>query len=58
MNTELVISNIGQLVTCASGGRLKRGIEMLDVGLIENAAVAISDGKFVAIGRTDEVLGK
>jgi imidazolonepropionase len=56
VNADLLITNIGQLVTCASGGRPKRGSEMLDVGLIGNAAIAIKDGGFAGVGRADAVL--
>lgn len=52
---DSIIHNAGQLVTCASGGKPKRGAEMLDVGIIENGAVAIVDGKFVGVGATDEI---
>lgn len=55
MRCDLLVTNIGQLVTCASGGKPKRGIGMLDVGIIPNAAVAISDGKFVAVGNQAEI---
>lgn len=55
MNADLIIYNIGQLVTCASGGKPKRGGEMLDVGIIENGAVAIADGKFVAVGTSHDI---
>src|SRR5947207_435536 len=57
MKADLVISNIGQLVTCASGGKPKRGAEMRDVGLVENGAVAIGDGKIIAVGKSEDVLG-
>jgi imidazolonepropionase len=52
---DLIIHNAGQLVTCASDGRPRRGAEMLDVGVIENGAVAIADGKFVGVGTSDDV---
>ena len=55
MKADLVISNIGQLVTCASGGRPKRGAAMRDVGLIENGAVAVIDGKIAAIDNSDKI---
>lgn len=58
MKADLVISNIGQLVTCASGGKPKRGAGMRDVGLIENGGVAIAAGKIIAIGKSDEILSK
>ncbi len=56
MNADLIVSNIGQLVTCSSTGKPKRGAAMQDVGLIENGAVAIANGKFVGVGRSSEIL--
>ena len=55
MEADLIITNIGELVTCSSI-RPKRRSEMLDVGLIEQGAVAIKDGKFVAVGPSTNVL--
>ena len=53
---DLIIQNAGQLVTCASPGRPKRGPAMQDAGIIENGAVAIAGGKFVGVGSTAEIL--
>lgn len=50
----LIVHNIGQLVTCASPDGPKRGEAMRDVGIIENGAVAIADGRFVGVGRSDK----
>src|SRR5688572_10809021 len=55
MKVDLLVSNIGQLITCASSGGPKRGAAMSYIGLIENAAVAIKEGKFVGIGSSDVV---
>ena len=55
MQADLIIKNAGQLVTCASP-KPKRGGEMSDVGIIEGGAVAVSGGKVVAVGKTDDVL--
>ncbi|MFM9905327.1 MAG: imidazolonepropionase [Pyrinomonadaceae bacterium] len=55
-NAGLIIHNARQLVTCASGGKPKRGIDMLDVGIVENGAVAIADGKFIGVGPSSEIL--
>ncbi len=55
---DLIIHNAGQLVTCASGGKPKRGGEMLDVGIIADGAVAIADGKFVGVGTKKEILDR
>lgn len=56
MHADLVVSNIGQLVTCASHDGPKRGAAMRDVGVIQNAAVAVANGKFVAVGDSSEIL--
>ncbi|MEQ1763711.1 MAG: imidazolonepropionase [Pyrinomonadaceae bacterium] len=58
MHCDLLISNIGQLVTCASGGKPKRGVEMREVVIIENGAVAIAEGKFVSVGPHEEILAE
>ncbi len=53
---ELLVHNIGQLVTCRStDGRAKHGADLLDAGVIEDSAVAIADGKVAAVGRLDEI---
>ena len=46
---DLLILHARQLITCASDGP-KRGDALTDVDLIEDGAVAISDGKIVAVG--------
>ncbi|MCC7307322.1 MAG: imidazolonepropionase, partial [Acidobacteria bacterium] len=55
MEADLIIKNIGQLVTCASPGGPKRRNALRDVGLIDNGAVAVIDGKFASVGSEDEV---
>lgn len=55
MNVDLIIKNAGQLVTCASA-KAKRGEAMLDVGVIENGAIAIKDGKIAAVDTTENIL--
>ena len=55
MKADLIVTNIGQLVTCASDGSPKRAAAMRDVAIIEDGALAISDGKFVAVGPRAEV---
>ena len=58
MNADLIIHNAGQLVTCASGGKPKRGSNMLDVGIIENGSVAVVDDKIAAVGTSPYILSK
>lgn len=55
MTCDLIIKNAGQLVTCASA-EPKRGDAMLSVGIIENGAVAVKDGKIAAVGTTENIL--
>jgi imidazolonepropionase len=55
MQVDLVVTNIGQLVTCASPDGPKRGSAMSDVGIIANAAVAIKDGRFAGVGTAEEL---
>jgi len=56
MDADLIIHNSGQLITCSSGGKPKRRDEMLDVGIIEDGAVAVAGGKFISVGTTKQVL--
>ena len=49
MKADLIIENIAQLVTCKSDGKAKHGAEMQDLGIIENGAVAVKDGKIIAV---------
>ena len=55
-HADLIIQNAGQLVTCASGGKPKRGSEMLDVGIIADGAVAVIDEKILAVDQTSAIL--
>ncbi|MGE5316262.1 MAG: imidazolonepropionase [Acidobacteriota bacterium] len=56
---NLIITNIGQLVTVSAGGeRSKRGQSMNELGIVRNAAVEIRDGRIVAIGRAGELAPK
>ena len=55
MKADLLIYNAAQLVTCASAGGPKRGATLADVGLIPHGAVAISGGKIVDVGASDDL---
>ena len=55
MQADWLLYNASQVVTVAGGGRPKRGPEMRDLGLITEGAVAIRDGKIIAVGPDDEV---
>ena len=56
MKADLIIHNAGQLLTCALNGKPKRRDDMRDVGIIENGAVAVREGKIAAVGKTEEIL--
>jgi imidazolonepropionase len=56
MNADLLLAGISQLAT-ATGTGPKYGTQMHDVSVIENAAMAMSDGRFVWIGRAAEWRG-
>ncbi len=58
MKADLIINNIGQLVTCASNGFAKKGSEMQNVGIIENGAIAIGNGEIVGVGNSVEISEK
>lgn len=51
---DLLIIHAAQLITCASD-KPKRGAAMRDVGLINDGAVSIHDGRFIAVGTTAEI---
>lgn len=53
MRVDLIIKNIGKLVTCKDLGRPKVGKEMNELEIIENAYIAIRDGKVIEIGVED-----
>lgn len=58
MKADLIIYNAGQLLTCASHEKPKKGNKMSDLGIIENAAVAVLNGKIRAIDTTGNLLAE
>jgi len=55
--TDLLIHSAAQLLTIASDGP-KRGAAMGELGIIEDGAVAIEDGRIALVGKTEDVRGK
>ncbi|HUR41681.1 MAG TPA: imidazolonepropionase [Verrucomicrobiae bacterium] len=53
---DLLIHSAAQLVTCASPAGAKRGAAMAELGIVADGAVAITDGKIVAVGTSGELL--
>ena len=48
---KCAITGIKQLVTCSNQGlQPKRGLELKDVGIIENATVVVEDGRILFLG--------
>ncbi len=58
MNTDLIIKNASQLLTVKSPRGFKVGKELLDLGIVENGAIAIADDKIAAVGTTSEIIKK
>jgi len=52
------IVHIKQLLTLAGPPRARRGGEMRDLGIIEDAALTVRDGNIVWVGRTDDLPDK
>jgi imidazolonepropionase len=55
MNRELLITHASQLVTLAGPARPRVGIEMRELGIIEDGALLTREGVIVAVGATSEV---
>ena len=52
---SLAVVNIGQLVTLTGPARPRVGGELRELGIIENAALLVEDGRIVAAGRQSEI---
>jgi imidazolonepropionase len=55
---SLAVVNIGQLVTLAGPARPRVGEELRSLGLVQNAALIIEDGRIIAAGAYAELRGK
>ena len=54
--TDILIVNANELVTLAGNNQKPRvGKQMLELGIIRNGAVAVKDGRIVAVGKTPEI---
>ncbi|MHA1248016.1 MAG: imidazolonepropionase [Candidatus Thorarchaeota archaeon] len=57
MQPDLLLTHIGQLATLRGhSNRPKIGEEMKELSIIEDAAIAIKNGRIAAVGTTDEVM--
>ena len=55
---DLIIDNCKELLTLKGANRARTGSEMNDLGIITNAAIAVSDGKIIDYGKESEILAK
>lgn len=53
--SSLLVRNVGQLMTLAGPQRPRVGPEMSELGLINQAAMLVTDGKVAAVGPASEV---
>ena len=59
MKPDLLLTNIGQIASLAGHSKEpKTRDQMDDVSIIENGAIAIKDGKVIAVGHTGDVLAQ
>ncbi|MGG0756655.1 imidazolonepropionase [Brevibacillus laterosporus] len=52
---DLLVHNIKALVTMAGPAKARSGAEMKEIGLVQDGAVAVADGRIVAVGREEDV---
>ncbi|PPA87298.1 imidazolonepropionase [Brevibacillus laterosporus] len=52
---DLLVHNIKALVTMAGSAEARFGAEMKEIGLVQDGAVAIADGRIVAVGTEQDV---
>src|SRR3954469_11881278 len=52
----LLLFNIGELLTLRGSAKPRRGPELNDVGIIEDAAILCAGGQIVSVGRTKDAL--
>ncbi|HEY3927955.1 MAG TPA: imidazolonepropionase [Candidatus Koribacter sp.] len=54
--TAIFLRNIGQLLTLRGDAKARRGAALRELGIIEDGAVLLRDGKIAAVGGTREVV--
>lgn len=55
MQVDIILKSIGQLLTLAGPARARSGKEMSELGIVEGGAMAIKDGKILAVGTTSQI---
>ncbi len=56
MQADLIIAHARELLTLQGDKVPRAGVEMKNLGIVEDGAVAIRDGKIVATGSTEDIL--
>jgi imidazolonepropionase len=56
VRVDLLVHSAAQVATCASPGGPRRGKAMDDAGVVADGAVAIKDGRIVAVGASEDLL--
>ncbi len=54
-NVDLLVVHAAELITCGSSSHAIRGAQLKQLEVIEDGALAIRDGRILAVGRTEEV---
>lgn len=55
-NVDLLVVHAAELITCGSSSHAIRGVQLGQLEVIEDGALAIRDGRILAVGRTEEVV--
>jgi len=56
MKVDMLITEISELITLAGAARARKGKEMAELGIINEGALAINDGKIIAVGKSEDIL--
>lgn len=58
MTADLIITDCNRIISLQGSSQPRNGSEMNDPGIIENAALAIADGKILDLGKAEDILSR